>query len=115
MAHTIAQIASGVQGVEVVDIPCDTLQQLVDLPGHGPTEIRLAAAEVIQCISTEWDCHRFLREGSTALDLCRLMLDCSDLSEQELVAADINALRESKSYDPEVNKTTIEWGRHIDR
>ena len=99
VAHTIAQIASGVQGVEVVYIPCDTLQQLVGLLGHGRMEVGLVAAKVISCISKWSDCRSFVVEGSTLLDLCRLMLNCRDLSEQESVAAAINALRESKPFE----------------
>ena len=106
VAYTISQSVQSqfMPGFDLyVDIPRDTLPQLVGLLGHGRMEVRLAAAEVIQCVSTECDRHKFLMEGSTVLDLCRLMLDCRDLSEQELVAAAINALRDSKRFDPEVD------------
>ena len=105
VAHTIMQSAQSMSRFRHdVDIPRDTLQQLVGLVGHGRMEVRLAAAEAIHGISTMWDYCSFLREKSTVLDLCRLMLDCRDLSEQELVAATINALRDSKPFDPEVNE-----------
>ena len=103
VAHTISQ-SIALFNPNAEKIPRDTLQQLVGLLGHGRMEVRLAAAEAIQGISARWDCRTFLREGSTVLDLCRLMLDCRNLSEQELVAAAINALRGSNPFNPEVNE-----------
>ena len=87
-----------------VHIPGDTLPQLVGLLGHGRMEVRLAAAEIISDISRSCSCRPLLKESSTVLDLCRLMLDCRDLSEQELVAAAINSLREPEPFDSEVNE-----------
>ena len=91
-----------------------TLRHLVGLVGHGRMEVRLAAAEVIQGISRQgtyrlWDVRSILRrEGhgkeSTVLDLCHLMLDCRDLSEQESVAAAIAALRGPGCFDREVSE-----------
>ena len=102
VAHTIVQSTS--QYHDYVYIPRDTLQQLVGLVDHGRIEVMLATAEVIQCISKWPDCRSFLRERNAVLDLCRLMLDCRNLSEQELVAAAINALRDSNPFDLEVNE-----------
>ena len=107
VAHTISQSVQSqlLSGFDLyVDIPRDTLQQLVGLLGHGRMEVRLAAAEIISDISRSWSCRPLLKESSTVLDLCHLMLDCRDLSEQELVAAAINALRESEPFDSEVNE-----------
>ena len=100
----VAHISQSIsQHCHPVDIPRDTLQQLVDLLGHGRIEVRLAAAEAIVGISKLSHCRTFLRDRSTMLDLCHLMLDCRNLSEQELVAAAINALQDSQPFDPEVN------------
>ena len=105
VADTIAQSAQSTSRHQHhVNIPRDTLQELVGLLGQGRMEVRLAAAEVIQGMSRLWNCRPFLRESSTVLDLCRLILDCRDLSEQESVAAAINALQDSRPFNPEVNR-----------
>ena len=104
VAHTVAQSTSGVEYLEGNEIPRDTLQQLIGLLGHGRMEVRLAAAEVISCLSKFQNFRPYLRERSTILDLCRLMLDCRDLSEQEVVAAAIDTIRVYQHFDPEVNE-----------